>query len=63
MINEDKGLLKSYGVEWKDAIDIQDGGHTIAYRSFLMLLLLSLGFIGGSCLVIFDWFPQVITRF
>jgi hypothetical protein len=53
---------KSYGVEWKDAIDMNDGGHTIAYRSFLMILLLSLGFIGGACLVIFDWFPVVMTR-
>ena len=51
---------KSDGVEWKDAIDMNDGGHAIAYRSFLMILLLSSGFIGGACLVIFDWFPVVM---
>lgn len=60
MHNDHKGIHKSYGFEWKDAVDIRDGGETLAFRSFIMLLVMSIGFIGASCLVIFDIFPKVM---
>ena len=60
MHNDHKGIHKSYGFEWKDAVDIRDGGETLAFRSFIMLLVMSFGFIGASCLVIFDIFPKVM---
>jgi len=60
MHNPHKGVHKSYGFEWKDALDIRDGGETLARRSFIAMMILTFGFMAASCLVIFDVFPQVI---
>lgn len=60
MHNPHKGIHKSYGFQWKDAVDMRDGGETLAFRSFIMLLVMSSAFMAASCLVIFDVFPQVI---
>lgn len=59
MHNPHKGVHKSYGFEWKDALDIRDGGQTLARRSFIAMMVLTFGFMGASCLVIFDIIPKV----
>lgn len=61
MINEHKGVHKSYGIHWDDALDIQDGGYTISRNSFIAVLILTFSFMGACSLVIWDIIPPVFN--
>lgn len=52
MINDHKGVHKSYGLEWLDILELNDADET-AKRTFIMCMVLFFSFMIDSSLVIF----------
>jgi hypothetical protein len=57
MINEHKGVHKSYGVSWTDILELNDADE-MAWRSTIMLLGICGLFCVACSLVIFDIIPK-----